>query len=70
METTKQKELEFDDPFDTEIYQGYIVNDNIQLITAPKFHWIIGEWRALANVNGALCIISLKITKNKPNSKS
>jgi hypothetical protein len=32
----------------------------VELITAPQCY--DGEWRALANVNGALCVVALKVT--------
>jgi len=38
-----------------------IANGNIEIISAPSFH--SGEYRCLANINGALCLIAVTIHK-------
>ena len=34
---------------------------NVWLITNPRFRSSLGKWTALANVNGMLCVVELRV---------
>ncbi len=65
-----QLEIPFNDPPGFEDLARYVgMNiakseyDYVKIVGKPTFHWRTGEWRALANLNGTLSLISLNVRR-------
>lgn len=46
-----------------ELKGKWLVEERVQILEEPHFVEDLQKWVALANVDGALCFISLKITQ-------
>lgn len=44
---------------------GKWINDQVQLLTAPRLDTETGQWTALANAYGMLAIVELKVTQQR-----
>lgn len=62
---SRQLELPFSDPFEVGDRTGQQLSESVSLIGTPHFHWVSGQWRCLANVQGALCLVALQIVQQK-----